>query len=104
MKIHLIKEQTIRNYVLGNARSKVSFEDWISKIKLADWGIPKDIKKTFNSADLLGKSSNRVVFDIVGGNYRLIIKVEYTFGVVYVSFFGTHQEYDKINANTINLY
>jgi len=72
------------------------------EVKRTKWKVPNDIKAEYPKATIL--KNNRVVFDIVGGNYRLIIKVEYTFGVVYVSFFGTHQEYDKINANTINLY
>jgi len=98
MRIHLIKEQTIRNYVLENARSKSSFEEWLSKLKAADWKIPKDIQKTFNSADLLGKSSHRVVFDIGGNNYRVICK--YAFGEtevhLFVCWIGTHAEYDKL--------
>jgi mRNA interferase HigB len=78
MKIHLIKEKTIRNYVLGNVTSKIPFEEWLSKLKKADWNKPTDIKRTFGSADLLGKGSLRVVFDIGGNNYRLISK--YAFG------------------------
>jgi mRNA interferase HigB len=54
MRIHLIKEKTIRKYVIENAGSKASFEDWISKLKFADWNLPVDIMKTFPSADLLG--------------------------------------------------
>jgi mRNA interferase HigB len=51
---------------------KSSFQDWLEKLKNADWETPNDIKKTYNSADLLGRASSRVVFDIAGKNYRMI--------------------------------
>ncbi len=78
MKVHLIKKQSIEDYVLKNARSKTSFEIWLAVLKRANWTAPKDIVSTFNSADILGKSSQRVVFNIGGNNYRLICK--YHFG------------------------
>ena len=101
MKVHLIKKQSIEEYVLKNARSKVSFELWLSIIKRADWNDPIDILSTFNSADVLGKSSHRVVFNIGGNNYRLICK--YHFGKtkvhLFVKWIGTHAEYTKICNN-----
>lgn len=110
MRINLIKQKTIRNYVLDNARSKVSFEEWLTKIKTADWEKPEDIKMTFNSADPLGKGSHRVIFDIAGNNYRMICK--YAFGEhevhLFVCWIGTHAEYTKLCGKneqyTINLY
>lgn len=98
MKVHLIKEKTIRAYVAKNSSSYASFEDWLSKVKLADWNIPEDIKETFPSADFLGNSSYRVIFDIAGNRFRMIGK--YSFGEsnvrLYVSWIGTHAEYDKL--------
>lgn len=100
MRINLIKKQTVRNYVLKNASSKSPFEDWLNKIKVADWEKPGDIKSTFNTADLLGKSSHRVVFDIGGNNYRVICK--YAFGDnevhLFVCWIGTHAQYDALCA------
>jgi mRNA interferase HigB len=78
MKVHLIKQQTIEAYVITQARSKASFEDWLEKIRQADWQSPNDVVRTFSSADLLDKNCNRIVFDIGGNNYRLIAK--YAFG------------------------
>ena len=98
MKVHLIKKQSIEDYVLKNARSKESFEIWLSLIKRADWSVPKDIISTFNSADILGRSSDRVVFNIGGNHYRLICK--YHFGKtrvhLFVKWIGTHAEYTKL--------
>jgi mRNA interferase HigB len=68
MKVHLIKKQTIEDFVLKNARSKVSFNTWLTVLKYADWNEPSDIVATFNSSDILGKSSERVVFNIGGNN------------------------------------
>lgn len=90
--------------------SKASLEDWAEKLKLADWEQPGDMKQTYNAADLLGKSSNRVVFNIAGNNYRMICK--YLFGTkqvhLFVCWMGTHAEYDTIckqgDQYTINLY
>lgn len=98
MKIHLIKKQTKEDYVLKNARSRASFEIWLSILKHADWNEPNDIISTFNSTDLLGKGSDRVVFNIGGNNYRMICK--YHFGItkvhLFVKWIGTHAEYTKL--------
>ena len=83
---------------MANAGSRAPFVEWLSKVRKADWETPTDIKATFSSADLLGKSSFRVVFDIGGNNYRMICK--YAFGErsvrLYVCWIGTHAEYDKL--------
>lgn len=98
MRIHLIRKESIEAFVLQHASSRSFFNEWLVKIKYADWGIPSDIKSTFPSADLLGKGTNRVVFDIGGNNYRLIVK--YVFGDrqvhLFVCWIGTHAEYDKL--------
>ncbi|WP_232526586.1 type II toxin-antitoxin system HigB family toxin [Marinilabilia rubra] len=98
MKIHLIKKQSIEDYVLKNARGRVSFEIWLSIIKRVDWNEPKEIISTFNSADILGKGSDRVVFNIGGNNFRLICK--YHFGSskvhLFIKWIGTHAEYTKL--------
>jgi len=67
MKPRLIKRITIEFYAAANARSRPSFEEFLEKLKHADWEKPTDMKNTFSGTDLLGKSSNRVVFNI-GGN------------------------------------
>jgi mRNA interferase HigB len=97
MKVHLIKRQSIEDYISKNARSRSSFENWIAIVKRVDWIQPQDIISTFNSADILGMGSSRVVFNIGGNNYRLICK--YHFGKtnvhLFVKWMGTHAEYTK---------
>lgn len=98
MKVHLIKKQTIEDYIFKNARSRASFEIWVSILKRVDWNDPNEIISTFNRADIIGKGSERVVFNIGGNNYRLICK--YHFGKMKVHLFikwiGTHAEYTNL--------
>jgi mRNA interferase HigB len=83
---------------------------WLSTIKYADWSQPHDIQLTFGSSDLLGKGSNRIVFDIGGNNYRMICK--YIFGKrqvhLFICWIGTHTEYDELcdrnQQYTVNIY
>ncbi len=110
MKIHLIKRQSVENYASDNAQSKEAFRNWLSVIKYAEWEKPQDVVSTFNSADILGKSSNRVVFNIGGNNYRIICK--YVFGQnkvhLFVNWIGTHAEYSKLckegKQYTVNVF
>ena len=110
MRVHLIKEKTIRDFVGQYAGSKLSFSEWLVKLRFADWELPGDIKKTFPSADLLGRGSFRVIFDIAGNRYRMICK--YAFGEtevhLFVCWIGTHAAYNKLCGEgkqyTINTY
>lgn len=110
MKVHLIKKQTLEDFARRHPRSKSPLEDWTEKLRFADWEQPNDIKRTYNTADILGKNSNRVIFDIGGNNYRMICK--YVFGAkqahLFVCWLGTHAEYDKVcnqgEQYTINIY
>lgn len=76
----------------------MSFEGWLAIVKRVNWIEPSDIVSTFNSADILGNGSQRVVFNIGGNNYRLICK--YHFGDarvhLFVKWIGTHAEYTRL--------
>lgn len=101
MKVHLIKKQTIEEFGRRNAQSRTSLSEWLKKVKHAEWDKPADMQETFRTADLLGKGSNRVVFDIAGNNYRMLCK--YAFGDkqvhLYVCWIGSHTEYDELCKN-----
>ncbi len=98
MKVHLIKEKTIRTYIEKHKGSKSAFEQWLSKIYLSDWNSPNDITQTFDTADLLGNGTSRVIFNIGGNNYRMLCK--YAFGEkefhLFICWIGTHAEYTKL--------
>jgi len=98
MRIHLIKEKTIEDFINRHAISKSSFRLWLTVIRTADWVTPEDILATFGSADLLGNGSEKVVFDIGGNNYRLIAKYDFARTRVHLTicWIGTHAEYTKL--------
>lgn len=98
MKVHLIKRKTIEDFILENANSKISFISWLSILKYADWDQPQDIISTFNTADIIGRGTDRIVFNIGGNNYRLICS--YYFGEakvhLFIKWIGSHSEYTKL--------
>lgn len=100
--MNILKRQTINQLGLKYPRAKKQLDVWYAEAKKAKWKSPADIKKEYPKASIL--KDKRVVFDIQGGEYRLIVKVEYEFQAIFIMFFGTHQEYDKVDAETINNY
>lgn len=72
---------------------------WYSHTKQAQWRTPQDVKRDFSSASIV--ANNRVVFNIKGGAYRLVVKIEYQMGKIFIRFVGTHREYDDIDVTTI---
>jgi mRNA interferase HigB len=110
MRVHLIRRESVELFTIINAQSRGAFEEWLEKIRYADWSMSADIQGTFPSADLLGKSSSRVVFDIGGNKYRMIAK--YAFGIkqihLFICWIGTHADYTKLcrlhEQYTIHIY
>lgn len=100
MRVHLIKELSITDYVTRHQNSKIPFDNWRAVAQYADWSQPADIPKTFPSADLLGNGSNRVIFNIGGNNFRMICK--YRFGKkeahLFICWIGTHADYTALCA------
>jgi len=80
-------------------QAKTPLEVWHSDVRKAQWQTPEDIKRMYASASFL--PDNRVVFNIKGNDYRLIVHIDYPRKIVRVKFIGTHAEYDKINAEEI---
>ena len=72
---------------------------WYREAEEAKWNGPKEIKKDYPSASIL--EDNRIVFNIKGNHYRLIVKINYSYGMVWIRFVGTHAKYDKIDATKI---
>ncbi|RKX47477.1 MAG: type II toxin-antitoxin system HigB family toxin [Verrucomicrobia bacterium] len=97
--MHVIKKKTLAEFWVRHADSKVSLSAWFREAKGAKWETPQGIKQRYRSADFL--PGNRVVFNIGGNKYRLVVKIAYVPGLVYIRFIGTHAEYDKINAEII---
>ena len=72
---------------------------WYRHVLKADWASPAEVKEDFRSASIL--KDGRVVFNIAGNKYRLVVWINYAYKVVYVRFLGTHAQYDTIDAQTI---
>jgi len=98
MRVRLIKRKSIEGYIKANEQSRSSFRIWLTMIRYADWKAPADIQQTFASADLLGKGSNRVVFNIGGNHYRVIGKYHFGWSNVhlFIKWIGTHKEYSRL--------
>lgn len=73
-----------------------ALQTWYTDVKQADWKTPTDIKAIYRNASIV--ANNRVVFNIMGNKYRLVVAVRYGYGLVYIRFIGNHQEYDKIDV------
>jgi len=97
--MRIISRKTLRDFWEKHPDARQSLQAWFADVKHADWKKPSDIKNVYRNASFL--SNNRVVFNIKGNNYRVIVVVQYNYGVVYIRFIGTHKEYDRINAETI---
>ncbi|MDE1475102.1 type II toxin-antitoxin system HigB family toxin [Xenorhabdus bovienii] len=79
--------------------AKHPLKAWFDEAKKASWKTPADIKTQYRNASIL--KNNRVVFNIKGNDYRLIVSIFYPAGWVYVKFIGTHRQYDAVDANTV---
>jgi mRNA interferase HigB len=81
--------------------SEQSLLAWIDEVKKANWHTPADIKGQFRHASVL--KSRRVVFNIKGNDYRLVVAVAYRYGALYIKFVGTHKQYDAVDADTVEM-
>ena len=78
---------------------KVALECWFHDVRKAHWFTPADVKAQFRMASIL--DNERVVFNIKGNSYRLVVAINYRRQTVFVKWLGTHRAYDKIDARTV---
>jgi mRNA interferase HigB len=97
--MRVFARRTLREYWKNHSKAEQALKAWHSEVKHARWESPADIKEKYPRASFL--PDNRVVFRIEGNNYRLVVKINYDYGQVFIRFIGTHAEYDKIDATTI---
>ena len=97
--MRIIAKKTLKDFWEAHADSEQALRAWYHEAVNADWKDPKAIKAHYPSADIL--PGNRIVFNIKGNHYRLIVKIHYNSGIVFIRFVGTHAEYDRINATAI---
>lgn len=83
----------------GRADAEQPLRAWFREASRADWKSPADIKAAYRSASLIG--NDRVAFNIAGNKYRLVVRVNYAYRVIYIRFVGTHRQYDRIDAREV---
>lgn len=79
-----------------------ALQSWYDEAVKANWTTPQDIKAHYRNASICG--NNRVVFNVAGNKYRLVVEMQYRAGIVWVKFIGTHAQYDQINVENVNEY
>ena len=97
--MRVIAKKTLREFWEKHEDCEQQLKSWYEEAIEAKWAHPADIKKDYPSASIL--ENNRIVFNIKGNKYRLIVKINYKYGQVWIRFIGTHGQYDKINATII---
>ncbi|NOU20130.1 MAG: type II toxin-antitoxin system HigB family toxin [Bacteroidales bacterium] len=98
----IVKEKTLTEYCKLNRykQAEESIKAWIFEVRFSTWNNANELKLKYGNASII--NSKRVVFNIKGNDYRLIVDVEYKLKVVFIVWFGTHKEYDRIDAKTVN--
>jgi mRNA interferase HigB len=97
--MRVIARSTLQEFWRQHQDAEEALASWYHEAHNATWKSFADIKARYGSADVL--PGNRVVFNIKGNKYRLVVKISYVAGIVFIRFVGTHAAYDKINAETI---
>jgi mRNA interferase HigB len=97
--MRIISRKKLREFWERHPDARASLEAWFADVKQAEWKTPNDIKTVYRNASII--ANNRIIFNIKGNKYRLIVVVQYTYQLVYIRFVGTHEEYDEIDATTI---
>ena len=97
--MHIISRTRLSDFWKRHPDSETPLKIWFKKVKEGEWRNVSQLKADFSAADYVG--NDRVVFDIKGNKYRIVVLVFFTGQKMFVRFVGTHAEYDKINATTI---
>ena len=100
MGMNVVARRTLQAFWQKHPRAKTPLATWYQVFSKGDWRGPADIKAAFGTnVDFVG--DNRVIFDIGGNKYRLIVHVSYPFRTALIKFVGTHQDYDRVDPETV---
>ena len=97
--MQIIARRTLKQFWAKHPPSEAPLRSWYAVVAKSSWKGPADIRARYGTADFV--SENRVIFDIGGNKYRLVVHVSYTFQRVLVKFIGTHADYDEIDPRTV---
>ncbi len=97
--MRIVALKTLREFWARHPDAEQTLRAWHDEVSRAQWSTPADVKAQFGHASIL--KGRRVVFNIKGNDYRLVAALAYHTGLVFIKFVGTHAEYDRINAETV---
>ena len=97
--MRIIAKRTLRAFWKRHADAEEPLLAWYREVEREDWDTPAKVKAKYSSASIVG--GNRVVFNIKGNDYRLVVRINYPYRVVYIRFVGTHAEYDAIDVEEV---
>lgn len=97
--MRVIALKTLRLFWERHPDARQALQAWYYDAKRAAWKTPSDIKSVYHNASIVG--NNRVIFNIKGNHYRLVVAIQYEYGIVFIRLDGTHGDYDKIDSATI---
>ena len=97
--MRIISINTLRTYWIENRRSEQALKAWIEEVSNSRWETAAESKEKYRHASII--DSKRVVFNIRGNSYRLIVDVEYRLGIVFIVWIGSHVEYDKLDVKKV---
>jgi mRNA interferase HigB len=98
--VRIIARNTLTAYWRRHRATERPLRDWLNVVRRLDWSGMADVKGTFPKASIV--SNERVVFDVCGGNYRLIVAIKFSARIVFIKFIGTHADYGWIDAATVD--
>ena len=98
--MRVIAVKTLKEQWTANPQAEQALLAWYEEAEIAQWNSPNELKQQYRNASIL--TDKRVVFNIHGNTYRLIVDIEYRLKIVFVVWFGTHKQYDKIDAKKVS--
>ncbi len=98
--MRIIAVGTLKQFWVKHPQAEQSIWAWYEEAEKAEWNSPNELKQQYRNASVL--NDKRVVFNIHGNSFRLIVDIEYRLKIIFIVWFGTHKEYDKIDAKTIS--
>jgi mRNA interferase HigB len=101
VRMRIISRKTLKQFWERSEYrdAEMPLRAWFNEANVADWRNPADVKAAYRSASIVG--NDRIVFNIAGNKYRLVVRINYPYRVVYVRFVGTHRQYDRIDVTTV---
>lgn len=97
--MRIIALRTLREFWESHPDAREALQGWYADTKQAEWSSPMEIKRVYRNASFV--ADNRVIFNIKGNHYRLVVLIRYRQRAVYIRFVGTHAEYDRIDAANV---